>query len=204
MFCTRLLAIVSIVLAAGNAFGGFNFEIKTFKGATPTSSFTLGDTVTVRVNLVDDGTPPPNFTTDTLQAFTATLSASNTQPNARTPVSFNPLFNGTTGTVGSDFTAAAGVAFSGQAQGAGSLTTSPTNLFEFSYTPSSAGNTTFNFVNSFGANSASFTEPNSFPTEIQAGGLASYGVTVAAVPEPTACGLLVLGAIGMGFRRRRR
>ena len=204
MFCTRLLAILSIVLAAGNAYGGFDFEIKTFKGAVAQSSFVVGDTVTVRVNLVDDGTPPPNFTTDTLQSFTATLAANSTEPNSGLPATFNSQFNASTNTFGADFTAAGGVGFTGSATGAGFLPTSSTPLFEFSYTPIALGNTTFSFVPGLGTNSASFVEPGSFPVEFPAGGLASSSISVSAVPEPTAGSLLLLGAVGMGFRRRRR
>ncbi|KLU01303.1 hypothetical protein RISK_006459 [Rhodopirellula islandica] len=202
----RFFTVLSMTLVTSNAFAAFVFEIDTLNGVDSTTSFVSGDVVTVRVNLVDLGVSDPDFTDDTLQAFTATISSSNAEPNIGLPVAFNPLFAASTNATGADLTAVGGIGFAGIAPGYGFSAGTSTSLFEFSYVAGAVGDTTFDFVAGVGRNSANFSEDGeTFPfNEFDASLGAARTISVTAVPEPAS--FVMLGMIGSGvvaYRRRR-
>ena len=209
MASIRFLTLFALSLVCSAAQAGLTFELRPVDLlGDPTSSFVLGETVTIRLVATnsDPTGPAIDFGTDTLGGFVAQITA--TTNDADEAVSGGFTFNSGFSTPGASGFEGAGGAFSGGSganvfadPGTAPFSISPPEvLAEFSYTADVLGDTDFGFSAISAFNTATFTNAGEVNPV-----LIGTSVNVTAVPEPAS--FAILGIVGTGvvaIRRRRR
>jgi hypothetical protein len=186
-------------MVATSVQAGLIFDLQSFLGVTPTTSFVQGQTVTMRVIAIDTPGSPVLGTDNWQGGYNMRISASTADANESSDgtVLFPPAF------VDGQFTGATGKGFG--SIGAGASADGQT-LLTFTYTADVLGDTVFDFHNSVvGMNAATFSS-GTFNTS---NGLQLQGqtVNVQAVPEPSSlalAGLVGVAAVLQRFRRRKK
>ncbi|EKK02699.1 secreted protein containing PEP-CTERM bacterial domain protein [Rhodopirellula baltica SH28] len=207
MASIRFLTFIALLAVCSAAQAGLTFELRPVDLAgDPTSSFVLGDTVTIRLVATnsDPAGPTIDFGTDTLDGFNAQITATTNDADEAVPGGFT--FNNGFSTPGSGGFGTASGAFSvGAADvfavaGTAPFSISPPEvLAEFSYTADVLGDTDFGFSAISAFNTAAFTDAGEVNPV-----LIGTSVNVTAVPEPAS--FAILGIVGTGvvaIRRRR-
>lgn len=207
MASIRFLTFIALLAVCSAAQAGLTFELRPVDLAgDPTSSFVLGDTVTIRLVATnsDPGGPAIDFGADTLSGFNAQITATTNDADEAVPGGFT--FNDGFSTPGSGGFGTASGAFSvGAADvvavaGLAPFSISPPEvLAEFSYTADVLGDTDFGFSAIPAFNTAAFTTAGEVNPV-----LIGTSVNVTAVPEPAS--FAILGIVGTGvvaIRRRR-